>query len=126
MRPDMDDPTGFVARSDRRSTKSITALDWMIVALGLGLSLLLLAGGLLPARERNARIRQMNERLADDILRTKEDIRQRSDRIRDRRNDPLTIETETRDRGGLAPGEIPVKPKNPNGRPGKKDAEPSR
>jgi hypothetical protein len=119
----MDDPTGFAARSDRRSTRSVTTLDWMIVALGLGLSLLLLAGGLLPARERNARIRQMNERLADDILGTKEDIRQRLERIRDRRNDPITIETEIRDRGGRAPGEIPVTPKDATGRPADKDAQ---
>jgi len=122
----MDDPTGFAAPSDRRSTRSVTALDWMIVALGLGLSLVLLAGGLIPARERNARIRQMNERLADDILRSKEDIQRRKNRIRDRRNDPLTIEGEVRDRGGLAPGEIPVPPKDATARPGNQDTEEKR
>jgi len=119
MRLDLDDPTGFAAPSDRRPGRRVSALDWTIIALGLGLSLLLLAGGLLPARERNERIRQKNNALADDILDKKEDIERRMNRIRDRENDPLTIEGDLRDRGGLPPGEIPVPPKNETAPPEK-------
>jgi len=99
-----DDPTASGAGSSR----PIRALDWTIIALGLGLALLLLIGGLLPARERNRQIRQKNNALADEILRDKEDLRRRRERVRDIENDPLTNEQILRNKGALPEGEIPV------------------
>jgi len=114
----MADPTGSAPRSSRR----ITAIDWAIIALGLGLALLLLVGGLLPARERDRKIREENDRIADDVLDLKDELRKRRERIEDRRNDPHATEREIRERGGLGEGEIPLPPDEPAAPPKKQPA----
>ena len=102
----MADPTGSAPRSDRR----ITAIDWAIIALGLGLALLLLVGGLLPARERDREIRDKNERIADEVLDIKRDLQRRRERTDDRRLDPHVIERELRKQGGTREDEILLQP----------------
>ncbi|MBN2490995.1 MAG: hypothetical protein JXQ29_09110 [Planctomycetes bacterium] len=114
MRLGTDDPAG----SGRRSDRLVGALDWTIILLCLGLAVLLLVGGLLPARERKRRLLENNDALADEVLRLKRDSRERIERIRDLEFDPHTIERLLRERGALGEGEVPLEPVRPA--PGKK------
>lgn len=105
----MADPTGSAPRSERR----ISGIEWTIIALGLGLALLLLVGGLLPARERDRKIREENSRIADEVLDLDRDLLRRRQRIKDQQDDPHTIERKLRERGGLKDGEVLLPPEEP-------------
>ena len=104
MRLGTDGPAG----SGRSTDRLVSALDWTIVLLCLGLAVLLLVGGLFPARERSRRALEKNDGLADEVLRLTQENLERYQRIRDLQYDPLTIERLLREHGALDRGEVPV------------------
>jgi hypothetical protein len=73
----------------------------------------LVVGGLLPARERDRKIREENEHVADEVLDLKDELRKRRDRIDDRKHERHVTERELRERGGLRDGEVPLPPEAP-------------
>ena len=121
-----DDLTVFATRS----RCGIRPVEWTFVALCLGLAGVLLMSGLLPAHKRHQSILARNRALDHEIRRIDHDNQRRAEHITDILYDPLTIETEYRNRGGVEPGEIllppphapptsPTSPTSPRSRPRK-------
>ena len=106
MQRNMDDPTASVTRSSHRRLRG---LDWTIIVVGLGLAVLLLVGGLLPARERSRRLDRRNQDLAEEILKTREGNQELLKTIQDLHYDPQTLERILREKGGLREGEERVR-----------------
>jgi len=108
----MDDRTASATPSRSSGSSGyrlLRGLDWTIIVVGLGLAVLLLVGGLLPARERSHRLHRKNQDLAEEILKTRKENRNLLRTIQDLQHDPQTLERILREKGGLREGEERVR-----------------
>ena len=83
----------------------ITRAQWTVIALTLTLAVLLMVGGLLPARERSRELLEKNSRIADEILQIDGEMRTLEHEVEDLRHDPQAWERELRRRGATIEGE---------------------